>query len=139
MDMLTAKEGWGRSQPSILIVEDDPAVRRSLLLLLRGRGFGAKAWSAADPALAEAARSAPDCLIVDYRLEGGDGIAMLASLRANGWPGPAILISAYGSAELDARAHDAGFALILEKPLREHALIDAVSRLTQGGTPPQKA
>lgn len=139
MDMLTAKEGWGRPQPSILIVEDDPAVRRSLLLLLRGRGFGAKAWSAADPALAEAARSAPDCLIVDYRLEGGDGIAMLASLRANGWHGPAILISAYGSAELDARARDAGFALILEKPLREHALIDAVNRLTQGGSPSQKA
>lgn len=133
--MLTARQGWGGAPPSVLIVEDDPAVRRSLLLLLQGRGFAAKAWSAADPALAEAARTAPDCLIVDYRLEGSDGIAMLASLRADGWQGPAILISAYGLTELGARATDAGFALILEKPLREHALIDAVTRLTRNGAP----
>lgn len=133
--MLTARQGWSGAPPSVLIVEDDPAVRRSLLLLLQGRGFAAKAWPAADPALAEAARTAPDCLIVDYRLEGSDGIAMLASLRANGWQGPAILISAYGSAELGSRATEAGFALILEKPLREHALIDAITRLTRKGAP----
>jgi FixJ family two-component response regulator len=134
-DMLTAREGWSQPPPSVLIVEDDPAVRRSLLLLLQGRGFAAKAWSAADPALADAAHTAPDCLIVDYRLEGCDGIAMLVSLRADGWRGPAILISAYGSAELGIRAREAGFALILEKPLREHALIDAVTRLTRSGAP----
>lgn len=134
--MLTAREVRGEAPPFVLIVEDDPAVRRSLLLLLQGRGFAAKAWSAADPALAEAARAAPDCLIVDYRLDGSDGIAMLASLRAKGWEGPAILISAYGSAELGGRARDAGFALLLEKPLREHALVDAVTRLTRHGAPP---
>lgn len=134
--MLIARDGWREAPPSVLIVEDDPAVRRSLLLLLQGRGFAAKAWPAADMALAEAARAAPDCLIVDYRLEGSDGIAMLASLRASGWEGPAILISAYGSAEISTRARDAGFTLILEKPLREHTLVDAVIRLTRSGTPP---
>ncbi|OWQ90653.1 response regulator [Sphingopyxis witflariensis] len=133
--MLIAREGWAQSPPSVLIVEDDPAVRRSLLLLLQGRGFAAKAWPEADPALAEAARAAPDCLIVDYRLEGRDGIAMLGSLRAQGWEGPAILISAYASEELSARAGEAGFALVLEKPLREHMLVDAVTRLTRNGTP----
>lgn len=133
--MLTVREGHDEAPPSVLIVEDDPGVRRSLLLLLQGRGFAAKAWSTADPALAEAARAAPDCLIVDYRLDGSDGIAMLASLRANGWEGPAILISAYGSGELSARALGAGFSLILEKPLREHELVDAVTRLTRRITP----
>lgn len=129
MDMLTNSWGRGETPPSVLIVEDDPAVRRSLLLLMQGRGFAAKAWPGANPALIEAARAAPDCLIVDYCLEESDGIAMLASLRAGGWEGPAILISAYGSTELGARAIDAGFALVLEKPLRDHALVDAVTRL----------
>jgi FixJ family two-component response regulator len=134
MDMLIARSGWSEAPPTILIVEDDPAVRRSLLLL-QGRGFAAKAWPAADPALAEAARAAPDCLIVDYRLETSDGIAMLGALRAQCWDGPAILISAYPSAELSARAREAGFALVLEKPLREHMLVDAVTRLTRSSTP----
>lgn len=134
--MLRARSGWSGAAPAIIVVEDDPAVRRSLLLLLQGRGFAAKAWPSADPALAEAARAAPDCLIVDYRLEGSDGIAMLGSLRAQGWEGPAILISAYSSDELRARAQQAGFALVLEKPLREHALIDAVIRLTGNAPPP---
>ena len=134
--MFTVSEARGAAPPSVLIVEDDPGVRRSLLLLLQGRGFAAKAWSAADPALAEAARTAPDCLIVDYRLDDGDGIAMLASLRSKGWEGPAILISAYGSAELSAQALGAGFSLMLEKPLREHVLVDAVTRLTRGDMPP---
>lgn len=133
--MLIARSGWSDAPPNIILVEDDPAVRRSLLLLLQGRGFAAKAWSAADPALAEAARAAPDCLIVDYRLEGDDGIAMLGSLRAQGWDGPAILISAYASGELSEQARAAGFALVLEKPLREHALVDAVTRLTRSGSP----
>jgi FixJ family two-component response regulator len=135
MDMLIARSGWSEAPPTILIVEDDPAVRRSLLLLLQGRGFAAKAWPAADLALAEAARAAPDCLIVDYRLESSDGIAMLGALRAQGWDGPAILISAYPSEELSARALKAGFALVFEKPLREHMLVDAVTRLTRSGTP----
>ncbi len=133
--MLIGRSGWNDAPPNILIVEDDPAVRRSLLLLLQGRGFAVKAWPAAGPALAEAARTAPDCLIVDYRLEGSDGIAFLGLLRAQGWDGPAILISAYASGELSARAREAGFALLLDKPLREHALVDAVTRLTQNGSP----
>ena len=60
---------------------------------------------------------------------------MLGSLRAQGWEGPAILLSAYPSPQLGARAHDAGFALVLEKPLREHMLVDAVTRLTRSGSP----
>lgn len=133
MDMLIARSGGREAPPTVLIVEDDPAVRRSLLLLLQGRGFAANAWSSAGPALAEAARAAPDCLIADYRLESSDGIAMLGALRAQGWDGPAILILAYPSRELSARAREAGFALVLEKPLREHMLVDAVTRLTRSG------
>jgi FixJ family two-component response regulator len=117
----------------ILIVEDDPGARRSLLLLLTGRGFDAVAFPSYDQALADAATHPPACLIADYRLGDGDGIALLFAMRANGWTGPAILISAYSSRDLSERASAAGFAAIFDKPLREHALVDTVGRLIAGG------
>lgn len=117
----------------VLIVEDDPGARRSLLLLLTGRGFDAVAFPSYDQALADAARHPPACLVADYRLADRDGIALLQALRAHGWTGPAILISAYSSRGLSERADAAGFAAIFDKPLREHALVDAVGRLIAGG------
>ncbi len=48
-----------------------------------------------------------------------------------GWKGPAILISGFGSNALSREAETAGFALSFEKPLREHALVDAIRRLVQ--------
>lgn len=117
----------------ILIVEDDPGARRSLLLLLTGRGFDAAAFPTAAQGLANAAAHPPACLVADYRLEDGDGIALLEAMRASGWTDPAILISAYSSRELSDRAKIAGFAVIFDKPLREHALVDAVGRLVRGG------
>jgi FixJ family two-component response regulator len=117
----------------ILIVEDDPGARRSLLLLLIGRGFDAAAFPTAAQGLANAATHPPACLVADYRLEDGDGIALLEAMRASGWMGPAILISAYSSRELSDRAKTAGFAEMFDKPLREHALVDAAERLVRGG------
>lgn len=115
--------------PRILIVEDDPGVRRSLQLLLRGRDFDVKAHSTADAALADAGAFDPDCLVVDYQLGGDNGIALINALRMSGCVAPAILISAFGSADLAERARDAGFAHVFDKPLRAHRLLAAVSSL----------
>jgi FixJ family two-component response regulator len=114
----------------VLIVEDDPSARRSLLLLLTGRGFDAVAHSGVALALADAEDQPPGCLVTDYRLGDGDGINLLATLRRRGWLGPAILVSAFWSSDLTQRASDAGFAEIFDKPMREYALVDAVGRLT---------
>lgn len=115
--------------PRILIVEDDPAVRRSLQLLLQGREFEVKAHSTAGAALAYAGAYAPHCLVVDYQLGGDNGISLITDLRAAGCMAPAILISAFGSADLAERARDAGFAHVFDKPLRAHQLLAAVSGL----------
>lgn len=118
--------------PHILIVEDDAALRRSLLLLLTGRGFDAVAFPTVSQALAHAAEHPPACLVADYRLEDGDGIMLLEAMRASGWTDSAILISAYSSRDLSDQAKTSGFDEIFDKPLREHALVDAVGRLVHG-------
>jgi FixJ family two-component response regulator len=58
-----------------------------------------------------------------------DGIAVLSRLRENNWLGPAILITGFPSAELRERAARAGYAEVLEKPLKQNTLVDLVSRL----------
>ena len=100
-------------------------------LLLQAQGFDVRAYAAGPPLLADATARAPDCFIADYRLDGEDGISVLGALRETGWDGPAILISAFASDELSQHALEAGFTTVFEKPLREHALVDAVARLVR--------
>jgi len=119
--------GW---RPRILILEDDNGVRRSLQLLLQGRGFDVKAYASARALLADPAAVSAACLVTDYRLADSDGTSVLESLRAGGWDQPAILMTAFGSEEIIARAKAAGFDEVFEKPLRDLALVTMLERLT---------
>jgi signal transduction histidine kinase len=108
----------------IVVVEDEPAVREGLSVLLQAWGAevlplpdlaAVQAWRA-DPA----PRAPPDLLIVDYRLPGGHtGVEALVALRAR-WPGvalPAIVVtgSSLGGHEDEAARHD--FHLLIKPVL----------------------
>lgn len=122
-------------RPLILLLEDDNAVRRSLQLLLQGRGFDVKAYAGAAALLADPEARKAGCLLADYRLSTSDGISVLEALRARGQATPAILMTAFGSDEVATRASSAGFAEVLEKPFRDHVLIAALTRATQPPMP----
>lgn len=115
-------------RPLVLLLEDDNAVRRSLQLLLQGRGFDVKAYANADALLADPQVAKAGCILADYRLHASDGIEVLRTLRSRGWTAPAILMTAFGSDDLAARAASAGFIEVLEKPFRDHAVVAALSR-----------
>lgn len=116
-------------RPQVLLVEDDAAVRRSLQLLLEGQGYGVRAFASAAALLADETADARACLIADYRLGEQDGISLLRALRGAGWPGPAILMTAFRSPEIAASAREAGFAQLFEKPLKPHLLVEAIGRV----------
>ena len=122
--------GLTLEQRRIVVVEDEPAVREGLTVLLGAWGAEVVAfddlpslqrWLAAPP---PEAPDAPDLLIVDYRLpEGRTGLQALAALRAR-WPGrllPAIVItgSSLGGHEDEAATHD--FHLLI-KPVPPNKL-----------------
>jgi signal transduction histidine kinase len=107
----------------IVVVEDEPAVREGLLVLLKS--WGAEVEALPDlPAVqawrADPQRAPPDLLIVDYRLpDGHTGIQALAAFRAR-WPGvtlPAIVVtgSSLGGHEQEADKHD--FHLLIKPVL----------------------
>lgn len=122
-----ASNGGGR--PRVLLVEDDPAVRRALQLLLIGEGYDVRAYRSAigladDP---EALRAA--CLVADLMMPEKDALQLLQDLRTAGWTGPAILISGHLNEARVAKAHSEGFQVALPKPIGENMLTRSVAQL----------
>ncbi|MES2443034.1 MAG: response regulator [Pseudomonadota bacterium] len=117
----------------VLVVEDDDGVRRSLELMLGGRGFRVRAYGAAEPLLADPLADVVALLVSDYRLPGMDGLAMIRALRERGWRGRAVLVTASMAPGLHDRALAAGFDVVLEKPMRPHALIAALEGAGDSG------
>jgi CheY-like chemotaxis protein len=107
----------------IVVVEDEPAVREGLLVLLRSWGATVEALpdlAAVQAWRADVQQQPPDLLIVDYRLpDGHTGIDALVAIRAR-WPGlalPAIVVtgSSLGGHEDEAGRHD--FHLLIKPVL----------------------
>jgi CheY-like chemotaxis protein len=128
------------AEAAILVIDDDPASRMSMSLLLEAWGarvveFDGVATLGA--ALAAERGPAPRLAIVDYHLGagGGTGPQALQQLRA-AWPGqriPALLISGDEAAARAVADHD-GPLQVLRKPVEPSGLLRAVEDLT--GPPP---
>lgn len=121
-------------RPRVLLVEDDAAVRRSLQLLLRPRGLDVRAYASSMAALADLDTAPADCLVTDLVMPDVDGVALLNAMRERGWCAPAILITGHLNREASARAKQAGFDVVMTKPIGDAALVDAISRLLEQDT-----
>lgn len=115
--------------PSIVLIDDDAAVRRSMLLLLRARGYDVKAYGLGSALICDPSVQSARLLITDWQMADMNGFAVLASLRATGWTGAALMVTGYYDADLVAKAAEHGFSFTLAKPVAEHVLIDKVKRL----------
>lgn len=113
-------------RPLVILVEDEDSVRRSLQLFLTGRGFRVRAFPAVAPAIADPGCGDASLLVSDYRLPDGDGISLLTGLRDRGWQGRAVLVTAFPSELLSRTARSAGYAMVIEKPLRHQELLNSL-------------
>lgn len=113
--------------PLISVVDDDDSVRESLDGLLRSVGFIAKVFASAEEFLNSDHLRTTDCLILDVRMPGMNGIELHRHLIANHYEMPVIFITAHGSdGEVRQRALKNGALAYLDKPLSEDALLKAV-------------
>jgi len=119
----------GQKSPDILLVEDDPGVRRSILMLLKAHGFRVKAYSLGSALISDAAAWPARLLIADWQIPDMDGFEVLSSLRSKAWPGRAMMITGYDNQLLAKKAIDSGFDHVLQKPIIDHELIGAVTRI----------
>ena len=113
--------------PLISVVDDDDAVRESLHGFIRSVGFAAKGFASAEEFLAWQDRRKTDCLILDLRMPGMNGLELQQELVATHSAVPVIFITAHGDEEARARALGAGAVDFLCKPFSEDALLDAIN------------
>jgi RNA polymerase sigma factor (sigma-70 family) len=119
--------GTGFDGSTVYVVEDDKAVRDSLLLLLRLRGYAPIGYESAEAFLQLDALLRPACVLVDVRLPGMDGLA-LQRLLGQRHPGfPVIVITGHGDVATARSALRDGAVDFLEKPIDEQELLDAVA------------
>lgn len=114
---------------SLLLVEDEPAVRRSISQSLRELGLEVHATDTAETALDLVEELEPDVVLSDVRLPGMDGIELLRLLRKTVPSVDVILITAYDDMATVARAMREGAFDFLVKPLDLAALTSVLERV----------
>ncbi len=113
---------------TIHIVDDDEAVRDSLQALLQAKQLGAKTYASAEAFLAAYPSAAGGCAIVDVRMPGMDGIALLNELRKRGHALPVIVVTGHADIPLAVQAMKAGAIDFVEKPYSNDTILEAVQR-----------
>ena len=109
----------------VYIVDDDEELRRSLGWLLESPGRTFEACSNAEQFLAMYDPNQIGCLILDFRLPGMSGIALLETLKARGSCLPAIVLTGHAETSLAVHALKLGAFDFIEKPF-DHSLPDRV-------------
>lgn len=123
----------------VVVVEDSEPVRKSLMMLLRTRGYQVEAFQDAQSALAGQHQPEPDCFLIDFKMPDMDGMKLLTELRRAGHDAPAIMVTGYITRDLTTKALAAGFHSIVEKPPRRLALMDEVASAIAAHTSPPAA
>lgn len=113
---------------TILLVDDDPALCEAIAFALETEDYSVRAYGSGEAALGEASPPQCDCVVIDYRLPGMDGLELLARLRTCGLRCPAIIITSNPTERLRRQVEDAG-ACLVEKPLLRDSLVDAIDAL----------
>lgn len=122
----------------VIIVDDDPAVLRSLKFALEIEGLDVRTYGDAQSLLLDGQLPSDGCLVIDYAMAGMDGFELIDRLRRRDVRLPAILMTGLPSREVRERARRAGFCKVLEKPLHDSALLDGIrSALTRSQERPQ--
>ena len=122
--------------PSVLVIEDEPQMRRFLRSALEGHGYRVVEVGTAREGLAQAAGRNPDVILLDLGLPDGDGLDVTRRLRE--WAAtPIIVLSARGFEQDKIRALDAGADDYLTKPFGIGELLARIRvALRHAATPP---
>ena len=117
------------AKPVVSVVDDDESVRESLAGLIRSVGLAVKVFESAEEFLGSDLVAGTDCLILDVRMPGMDGLELQRRLKERQPDLPVIFITAHGSEEeVRQRALAAGALDYLLKPLSEEEVLSAVDK-----------
>jgi two-component system response regulator FixJ len=114
--------------PLVHLIDDDRAVRQSLALLIGTVGLRTQTWPDPQAFIAGFDRSGIGAIVLDVRMPGISGLAVLDTLVAQGVDQPVIMLTGHGTVEMCRRAFKAGAAEFLEKPVDDEQLLEALQQ-----------
>ena len=122
----------------VLIVEDDPTVRRGLCTTIRWEELRCRVVGEApngEEGVEMAEKFSPDIVITDVKMPRMDGVEMIRQLRKNGCQARFIILTAYSDFGYAQSAIRLGVSDYLLKPLRDGAIEEAVQAVTKADRP----
>ena len=111
---------------TVVVIDDDAAVREAFGSLLRSVGFGVRLFASVDDFLATARPPGPCCIVLDVRLPGRSGLDLQRHLAAAGIRTPIVFVTGHGDVPMSVQAMKGGAVEFLTKPVRDQDLLDAV-------------
>ena len=108
------------------IVDDDEAMRDSLLFLLESAGLAARTYESAVAFLDGLEDLEPGCILTDVRMPRINGLEMVRRVKAAGVDLPVIVMTGHADLALAIEAMRAGVVDFLEKPFEDEALLSAL-------------
>src|SRR5271170_1264656 len=105
-----------QEKPSILIVEDEPKMRRVLELQLAEEGFHARTAADAETGLQILGKESFDVIVTDFKLPGMNGLEFLHAVKRVNADLPIVIMTAYGTVENAVDAMKAGASDYVLKP-----------------------
>src|SRR3984893_11844758 len=110
----------------ISIVDDDESIRRATRALLRSVGYQVETFPSAELFLESGALRETDCLVLDVRMPGIDGLELQRRLNAAESLVPIIFVTAHDDRTHRKKAIDAGAVDFFRKPFDANAFIGAI-------------
>lgn len=101
---------------TVLIVDDDPAIRNALAALMESAGLRCRSFASGPDLLAHPAPRVPTCILLDLRLPGMTGLEIQQQLGEQGSLLPIIFLTGHGDVPTAVRAVQNGALGFLEKP-----------------------
>ena len=108
---------------TICIVDDDEAVRESLVFFLGTHGFKIRCWSSAEAFLEDQAPEPPACLLLDIRMDGMTGLELFDTLLEAGFALPVIFLTGHADVPMAVSALKKGAFDFIEKPYDEAEIV----------------
>jgi RNA polymerase sigma factor (sigma-70 family) len=112
---------------TVYVVDDDPAIRDSLTLLLAQEDISVVTFASANAFLDSISHTEPRCCaIIDIRMPGMDGLQLHTEITERDIMLPVIFLTGHGDIPMSVRAIKSGAVDFLSKPVTGHALLESI-------------
>jgi FixJ family two-component response regulator len=111
----------------VVVVDDDADMRDALSELMLSVGLESASYASTAELMSAGLPDRPGCLILDVRMPGVSGLDLQRQLALSGNTKPIVFLTAFGDVPMSVQAMRAGAVNFFMKPVRDQALLDAVS------------